>query len=631
MPRRPELARLTRRGGVLGLVAAAAAALVIVGPVQGAGESVLRAAATAWHAVQGERPQGQAGRRVIVVLASPSLADRVANADSVPSPEEQSRWTAQVQAGQALLVSGLRGRGIELRRDYIYARTFNGFSALVDDRAVAELERHPAVVGIYPVRATYPASISGDALAQAEFAAEGGRRADVRLPGFDGKGVTIALLDTGIDRNHPFLGGHVLRGFDTFARDRDAAAEAHPGEPARLEAHATKLAGLLVGREGPNGLEGVASGAELLPIRVLGWQETSSGRFAVVGRGDQLLAGLERAVDPDGNGDIEDAARVALAGVVEPYAAFPDSPESRAVAGATALGTLVVAPSGNDGRAGIAFGAVAAPASAPEALAVGALDARREVLDAELEVRVGEETIFSDSVAVLGAVAPRQPTAMTVNGLLGPTLGDPARAEDGEADGSELTDYFDAQGLSLVAGRAALVKAGGAPVAEKARHAAAAGAAALLVSGSRLPAGGLDLDESVALPVLGVLDEAGSELAEALGERKDVSVVIGAAEGRENDSYLQVAPFSSGGLAFDGRVRPDLVAAGVGLATAGAGTAFDGSPCSQLRPARAPRPQLSPEPLRCSHRRGPMRAPPSSVASSWGTHAGSGAKRASRS
>ena len=578
MPRRPELARLIRRGGVLGLVAAVAAALVVVGPVQGAGESVLRAAATAWHAVQGGRPQSQAGRRVIVVLAAPSLADRVANADSVPSPEEQRRWTAQVQAGQALLVSGLRERGIELRREFVYARTFNGFSALVDDRAVAELERHPAVVGLYPVRATYPASISGDALAQAEFAAEGGRRADVRLPGFDGKGITIALLDTGVDRNHPFLGGRVLRGFDTFAHDRNAAAEAHPGEPARLEAHATKLAGLLVGREGPKGLEGAAPGAELLPIRVLGWQETGQGQFAVVGRGDQLLAGLERAVDPDGNGDVRDAARVALAAVVEPYAAFPDSPESRAVAGATALGTLVVAPAGNDGRAGLAFGAVAAPASAPDALAVGALDARRDVLDAELEVRIDDETMFSDSVPVLGAVAPRQPTAMTAASPHGPTLGDPGRAEDVAADGSRLTDYFDPQGVSLVAGRAALVEAGGAPLAEKARHAAAAGAAALLVSDARVPAGGLDLDESAALPVLAVPAGVGSELAEALGKGGNVSVVIGAAQARENGSYLQVAPFSSGGLAFDGRVRPDLVAPGVGLATAGAGAAFDGSP-----------------------------------------------------
>jgi hypothetical protein len=40
----------------------------------------------------------------------------------------------------------------------------------------------------------------------------------------------------------------------------------------------------------------------------------------------------------------------------------------------------------------------------------------------------------------------------------------------------------------------------------------------------------------------------------------------------------QVAAFSSAGLAFDGRVKPDLVAPGVGLATADGGTNADGTP-----------------------------------------------------
>ena len=39
-----------------------------------------------------------------------------------------------------------------------------------------------------------------------------------------------------------------------------------------------------------------------------------------------------------------------------------------------------------------------------------------------------------------------------------------------------------------------------------------------------------------------------------------------------------VASFSSVGLAFDGRVKPDLVAPGVGLATSDPGVNADGSP-----------------------------------------------------
>ena len=40
----------------------------------------------------------------------------------------------------------------------------------------------------------------------------------------------------------------------------------------------------------------------------------------------------------------------------------------------------------------------------------------------------------------------------------------------------------------------------------------------------------------------------------------------------------RVAAFSSGGLAFDGHVKPELVAPGVGIATTDAGTAAEGGP-----------------------------------------------------
>ena len=83
------------------------------------------------------------------------------------------------------------------------------------------------------------------------------------------------------------------------------------------------------------------------------------------GRTDQVIAGLERAVDPNGDGDTHDAVRVALLGVAEPYAAFTDGPEAQAVQGALDLNTLVVAPAGNDGSAGPTFGSIAGPAGAP--------------------------------------------------------------------------------------------------------------------------------------------------------------------------------------------------------------------------------------------------------------------------
>ena len=73
-----------------------------------------------------------------------------------------------------------------------------------------------------------------------------------------------------------------------------------------------------------------------------------------------------------------DAARIAVVGVTEPFAAFPDGPVARAVAGATRLDTLVVAPAGNEGPAGPGYGSIGGPGGARTALTVGAADLRRE-------------------------------------------------------------------------------------------------------------------------------------------------------------------------------------------------------------------------------------------------------------
>ncbi len=564
------------RAAALAALALVATLLALAGTVEGAGDTLARTAARAWHGVFGDRPQPapEQRQRVLVVLSSPSLADRVAAAEETPSAEEQQEWTAEAEGAQQLLLAGLRERGIRLARDQVFTRTFNGFSALVGARALAELERAHDVAGVYPVRTVYPASPTAEALAGGNLQPAQKRRAEIALPGFTGSGVTIALLDTGVDRRHPLLRGRVVLGYNVVDGDRSVVPAAKPGDPGVVEAHGTRMAGLLVGGEGPAGLQGVAPGAKVLPIRVMGWRQTAEGGWAVLGRGDQLLAGLERAVDPDGDGDVDDGAAIALVGGIQPYAAFADSPEARATAGAARLGTLVVAPVGNDGRPGPGFGSVAGPAAAPEALAVGALDARREVLQAKAELRVGSDTVLEDSVRVLGAVGPRTPLRFHVAAVAGPTLAEPTRPESAQAEGDELGDFFDTSGVSLVAGKAALVTAENGAVERRVRNAAEAGAAAVLVSGTNLPAGALDLEGGVAVPVVAVPAEAGQEaLAAALAGGQSVLELSGA-ETLPNSALMEVAPFSSGGVSFDGRVKPDLVAPGVGLATSDPGEGY---------------------------------------------------------
>jgi subtilisin family serine protease len=486
---------------------------------------------------------------MIVLLASPSVAERAAAAPSRPPASEEKQWTADIQAMQASFLAALRQRGVHVEPEHVFTHVLNGFSASLDGRAVAELERNPLVVGVYPVRAVYPAEV--------QRAGGPGEAARVALTGFDGRGVTVALLDTGVDRTHPALRGHVGTGHDFVAGDGRATPERSADQAGRLETHGTRMAGIALG---------VAPGARILPFRILGWQHTESGE-AVFGGGDLLVAALERSVDPNGDGATNDAVEIALAPVVEPFAAFVDSPESRAVTGATDLGTLVVAPSGNDGDVGLHFGSLAAPGAAPEALSVGAVDTRAGVFETRMTLAVGGSAAADEPTRVLGGVKTGRGMTLDVAGLLGPSLADPSRGADVEVGGTELRDFFDSSGVSRVAGRAAIVPADGTSLERKAANAKAAGATALLVYGTDLPAGALDLDDAGALPVIAVSGEAGSDAMAGLRNGDQVVVALGPARPVGNGSAGRVAAFSSGGLAFDGRVRPDLVAPGVNLAT----------------------------------------------------------------
>src|SRR5262249_1976089 len=188
---------------------------------------------------------------------------------------------------------------------------------------------------------------------------------DLSLAGFDGRGITVALLDTGVDRVHPALLGSIAQAVDVVDPSGDATPEAAPGRPTELERHGTELAAIVAGSRGPNAARGVAQGASIFPIRVAGWQTDGRGGSAVYARTDQLIEGLENAVDPNFDGDEHDAVRIALIGVAAPYAGFADDPVARAVAGATKLETLVVAPAGDDGPAGPPSGRSSGPAAAP--------------------------------------------------------------------------------------------------------------------------------------------------------------------------------------------------------------------------------------------------------------------------
>lgn len=107
----------------------------------------------------------------------------------------------------------------------------------------------------------------------------------------DGSGVTVAVIDTGVDFAHPALAGRLLGGHDYVGNDADPSEEGSTADAAF--GHGTHVAGLVAL---------AAPGARILPLRVLD----------PVGRGNiwNVAAALLHAADPDGNPVTPDHAQV---------------------------------------------------------------------------------------------------------------------------------------------------------------------------------------------------------------------------------------------------------------------------------------------------------------------------------
>ncbi|HEY2072245.1 MAG TPA: S8 family serine peptidase, partial [Gaiellaceae bacterium] len=497
----------------MALAAAATAAIVTTRGERTSAPLVASSSSQSWRAVLAPRPQVDVGQRVIVVLKTPSLGERVASTPGGLDIDQEQAWTKVELSAQRLLLARLAVQGVVVHAEEHFARVLDGFAAAIPPSIVPIVERDANVAGVYPVRVAYPASIASGA-SSADAAELGDPLASA---GVDGRGVTIALLDTGVDRGAALLSGRLLPEIDVA--------------PAGSDVHGTETAGVIAR---------VAPGASMLPIRV-------AGAYA---RSDQLIAGLERAVDPNGDGDAHDAVRIALVALAEPFAGFADGPEALAVAGARALNVLVVAAAGNDGPAGASYGDVAAPGGAPFALTVGALDTRGRVAESRVVIHSGLRTLFDATVPLAGDVIPTRAVRLPLVAPNGP--------------------YFTRRGGSVVAGRAALL-----PASATADAAAQAGASAVLLYGDSLvPAGALG--GAIRVPAVSIPRTVARTVLARVGRGAPVTVTIGAGHRAQNADAGRVAGFSSTGLAFDGSVKPDIVAPGIAVPASG-GLVADGS------------------------------------------------------
>ena len=565
-----------------------AAILLVVGAIAGAVPALAatgsaRSLIGAWREIVGD---GRAGEslplQVIVVLHAPAAVELTG----------RDRPGAVAAAAQSRDLKSLRDRGLWIREQYRYTNAINGFSATVRPDQLGLIEASPEVAAVYRVRRVYPAGIVDSGLALL------GDSAKPLATGIaqTGASETIALLDGPVDTSHPYLAASLVPGWNAIR------GEARLGSEAGSTVHATAMAGIAVGQGGPVGLHGVSQ-AKLMPIQVL---ELQHGEL--MGTTATLLAGIDRALDPNGDGDLTDRARVLLAPVAEPIAGFADSAETDAARGVEAAGSVLVSAAGNDGPTLARFGTIATPAASPFVLAVGASDGRSVLPRVSVKVRIGEAERTVDAAPLAGVLAPAADVSTPIVRITGPTRSGPDRAARTAVSGGVEGDFRGADGTSLVEGKAVLVERDGQPLLAKALAATAAGATALVLYGDDpVAAGALGLDDRVTIPVVVIPQVIGVELAAGLDLAVASEVRFSSSSVDANDQAGRIAPFSSYGLAFDDHVKPDLVAPGVAVTTsapAGGYAAVSGTSVAAAQVAgaiavlREARPELTPAQLR---------------------------------
>ncbi|GGV62227.1 type VII secretion-associated serine protease mycosin [Streptomyces griseoloalbus] len=176
-----------------------------------------------------------------------------------------------------------------------------------------------------------------------------------------GEGVTVAVLDTGVEADHPDLDGNVLTGEDLVGFG------ASEGDRAWAR-HGTAMAGIIAGHgHGPgnaDGVMGIAPEAKILPVRVILEDGDPSRAKARSTRGNALAEGIRWAADHGA-----DVINLSLGD--DSASAHPEPGEDEAIQYALRKGVVVVASAGNGGENG---DHVSYPAAYPGVIAVTAVD-----------------------------------------------------------------------------------------------------------------------------------------------------------------------------------------------------------------------------------------------------------------
>lgn len=340
---------------------------------------------------------GASGRELVSIrLSEPPVADEAARGGGRAAQNDRR---AVVEQQQDDITAALQRHDRSATEVASVSNALNAVFVDADVETLAFLADDPRVVSISKVR-NYELDLTdtvpyiGGTAVQAE--------------GFDGTGITVAVLDSGVDFTHAALGGpgteaayeacygispfdegwtadqphnaapagrcgaffgpdapKVVAGYDFVGELWPAFGELAPDpNPIDLEGHGTHVADIIAGENG------VAPGADIVAVKVCSAVGPSCNGLA-------LLQGIDFALDPDGDGDLSDRVDIINMSLGSAYGQAFDDDLSAAVDHATALGVLTVASAGNSADKPFITGS---PAAAPTALSVAQTEVPTAVL-----------------------------------------------------------------------------------------------------------------------------------------------------------------------------------------------------------------------------------------------------------
>ena len=475
------------------------------------------------------------------------------------------RYRTEVEAGQQRLVGNLaRGRGLAGRSETIRPlqvldrRSFllNRLVVRADGAEVERLRARPEV------RAVYPNGERWLLLDEAPNQVGAPQLWELLGEGEEGAGISVAILDSGINHRHPMFQDDSLPPAGTFPDSLTAYTNRKvivARNYARTEfvlsngdltaedriGHGSRVAAIAAGSsvDSPAGrIQGLAPRAYLGNYRVFG-QESRTTTAAVI-------AAIEDAVE-----DGMDVVNLSLGGDADDPGA---ELEARAIRLATQVGVVVVVASGNSGPE---LRSITTPGISKDAITVGAASHSRFLADA--------------SLLEIGASRPLPPELRSIPSI--PGEGVRIEEDQGPFDLVSIAGLDPTQEAcsqlppGSLDGLAVLVRRGNCLFRNKLENVSGAGTTALIVynneDGGPIIMAGLG---SAEIPAVMIEKARGEILSELLLGVIQFDVVIAVPVGVVSFPSVPdiVAGFSGRGPNPDLEIKPDLVGPGQGIYTA---------------------------------------------------------------